>query len=63
MHAQSELLKACRAKKSLQKKAALKEERKAVVIAAGLDWNSDDSDEESRRQALRETVAKTSKGR
>ncbi|MCL7043412.1 hypothetical protein MKW94_027674 [Papaver nudicaule] len=52
--APSELLKAFRAKKSLQKKAALKEERKAAVIAAGLDWHSDDSDEESRQQALRE---------
>ncbi|KAI3923294.1 hypothetical protein MKW92_008738 [Papaver armeniacum] len=52
--APSELLKASRAKKSLQKKAALKEERKAAVTAAGLDWHSDDSDEESRQQALRE---------
>ncbi|KAI3898536.1 hypothetical protein MKW92_031125 [Papaver armeniacum] len=52
--APSELLKASRAKKALQKKAALKEERKAAVIAAGLDWQSDDSDEESPQQALRE---------
>ncbi|KAI3831141.1 hypothetical protein MKW92_036537 [Papaver armeniacum] len=52
--APSELLKASRAKKLLQKKAALKEERKAAVIAAGLDWQSDDSDEESPQVALRE---------
>ncbi|KAI3975307.1 hypothetical protein MKX01_033547 [Papaver californicum] len=52
--APSELLKASRAKKSLQKKAALKEERKAAVIAAGLVWQIDDSDEESQQQALRE---------
>ncbi|OVA19138.1 Tetratricopeptide repeat-containing domain [Macleaya cordata] len=52
--APSELLKATRARKSLQKKAAMKEEKKAAVIAAGLDWHSEDSDEESPQQALKE---------
>lgn len=41
----SDLSKASRAKKLLQKRLALKEERKAAALAAGLDWNSDDSDE------------------
>ncbi|XP_010252329.1 PREDICTED: general transcription factor 3C polypeptide 3 isoform X2 [Nelumbo nucifera] len=49
----SDLLKAARAKKSLQKKAARKEEKKAAILAAGLDWQSDDSDDEF-PQALRE---------
>lgn len=31
----------------LQKRAALKEERKAAALAAGLDWNSDYSDEDN----------------
>ncbi|KAK9283298.1 hypothetical protein L1049_011535 [Liquidambar formosana] len=39
----SDLLKAARAKKLLQKKATLKEERKAAALAAGVDWQSDDS--------------------
>ncbi|KAI3849394.1 hypothetical protein MKW92_036990 [Papaver armeniacum] len=38
----SEVLKASRVKKSLQKKAAMKEERKAAAIAAGLDWHNDE---------------------
>ncbi|XP_068658624.1 uncharacterized protein [Aristolochia californica] len=42
----SDLLKAARAKRSLQKMAAVREERKAAALAAGLDWRSDDSDEE-----------------
>ncbi|KAF8404012.1 hypothetical protein HHK36_008888 [Tetracentron sinense] len=49
------MLKAARAKKSLQKKAALKEEKKAAALAAGLDWQSDDSDDEPKQQALRES--------
>lgn len=40
-------LKASRARKLLQKKAVLKEEKKAAAIAAGLDWHSDDSNDES----------------
>ncbi|XP_043690462.1 general transcription factor 3C polypeptide 3 isoform X2 [Telopea speciosissima] len=44
--AASDLSKAARAKKSLEKKAALKEEKKAAALAAGLDWQSDDSDDE-----------------
>ena len=39
--------KASRAKKLLQKKATRKEERKAAAMAAGVDWYSDESDDES----------------
>lgn len=39
--------KAMRAKKVLQKKAALKEAKRAEALAAGFDYNSDDSDDES----------------
>ncbi|KAG9455032.1 hypothetical protein H6P81_007936 [Aristolochia fimbriata] len=42
----SDLLKATRARKSLQKMEAVREERKAAALAAGLDWRSDDSDDE-----------------
>lgn len=37
--------KAHRAKKSLQRRAILKEEKKAAALAAGLDWQSDSEDE------------------
>lgn len=50
----SELLKASRAKRLLQKKAARKEAKKAAALAAGQDWLSDDSDDESLPKALRE---------
>lgn len=53
--APSELLKATRARKALQKKAALKEEKRAAVLAAGMEWHSDDSDDESPQQAQRES--------
>ncbi|KAL3499833.1 hypothetical protein ACH5RR_038926 [Cinchona calisaya] len=43
----SDLLKACRARKLLQKKALLNEENKATTLAAGLDWESDTSEDES----------------
>ncbi|URE48401.1 general transcription factor 3C polypeptide [Musa troglodytarum] len=49
----SELVKAVRAKKSLQKLASLKEEKKAAALAAGLDWQSD-SDDELPRKAKQE---------
>ncbi|KAH0983695.1 hypothetical protein GBA52_010872 [Prunus armeniaca] len=39
----SDLLKATRAKKLLQKKAKVKEEKRAEAMAAGVDWQSDDS--------------------
>ena len=39
-------LKASRAKKLLQKMAIEKEKRKAEALASGIDWLSDDSDEE-----------------
>ncbi|KAF7824751.1 general transcription factor 3C polypeptide 3 [Senna tora] len=42
----SDLLKASRAKKKLQQKAILKEKRKAEALAAGIDWISDESDDE-----------------
>ncbi|KAI4356966.1 hypothetical protein L6164_000943 [Bauhinia variegata] len=45
----SDLLKANRARKLLQKKAILKEKRKAQALAAGLDWQSDDSDDEPQK--------------
>lgn len=38
--------KASRAKKLLQKKEALREEKRAAALAAGIDWKSDDSDDE-----------------
>ncbi|KAK9161939.1 hypothetical protein Syun_002841 [Stephania yunnanensis] len=45
--APSDLLKATRAKKKLQRKAAVREEKKAAALAAGMVWQSDDSDEDS----------------
>jgi len=39
-------LKANRAKRSLQKIATSKEEMKSAALAAGLDWESDDSNDE-----------------
>ncbi|KAK7258072.1 hypothetical protein RIF29_32490 [Crotalaria pallida] len=42
----SDLLKAARAKRLLQKKAIEKEKRKAEALACGMDWLSDDSDNE-----------------
>ncbi|KAL3639844.1 hypothetical protein CASFOL_014812 [Castilleja foliolosa] len=41
------LSKASRAKKLLEKKTAEREAQKAAALAAGIDWNSDDSDDES----------------
>ncbi|KAL9171749.1 hypothetical protein ABFS82_03G001400 [Erythranthe guttata] len=43
----ADLSKAARAKKLLQKKAAVKEAKRAATLAAGYDWMSDDSDNES----------------
>ncbi|KAI3465484.1 hypothetical protein Pfo_022147 [Paulownia fortunei] len=43
----ADLSKAARAKKLLQKKAAAKEAQRAAALAAGIDWKSDDSDDES----------------
>ncbi|GFQ00253.1 general transcription factor 3c polypeptide 3 [Phtheirospermum japonicum] len=45
---------ASRAKKLLEKKAAEREAQKAAALAAGIDWNSDDSDDES-PQVLQES--------
>ncbi|GAB4833083.1 hypothetical protein Ancab_007142 [Ancistrocladus abbreviatus] len=47
--------KANRAKRLLEKKATLKEEKKSAALAAGLDWESDDSDEEALPQPVRES--------
>ncbi|KAI7745902.1 hypothetical protein M8C21_005530, partial [Ambrosia artemisiifolia] len=43
----SDLSKAARAKKSLQKKETRKEEKRAAALAAGIEWQSDESDDES----------------
>ncbi|GAB4839589.1 hypothetical protein Ancab_029112 [Ancistrocladus abbreviatus] len=51
----SDLSKANRAKRLLEKKATLKEEKKSAALAAGLDWESDDSDEEALPQPVRES--------
>jgi len=39
-------LKASRAKKLLEEKAIEKEKRKAEAVASGIDWRSDDSDDD-----------------
>ncbi|KAH7658015.1 RNA polymerase III transcription factor TFIIIC protein, partial [Dioscorea alata] len=43
----SDLVKASRAKKSLQKKAVIREEKKVAALAAGMDWQSDNSEDET----------------
>ncbi|KAM0938510.1 putative tetratricopeptide-like helical domain superfamily [Dioscorea sansibarensis] len=50
----SDLVKASRAKKSLQKKAVVREEKKAAALAAGMDWQSDDSEDETPRKPPQE---------
>ncbi|KAH7667044.1 RNA polymerase III transcription factor TFIIIC protein [Dioscorea alata] len=47
----SDLVKASRAKKSLQKKAVIREEKKAAALAAGMDWQSDNSEDETPRKS------------
>ncbi|KAM7474094.1 hypothetical protein LguiB_021337 [Lonicera macranthoides] len=51
----SDLLKAARAKKLLQKRETIKEQKRAAALAAGVDWKSDDSDDESPKEAPRES--------
>ncbi|XP_042039082.1 general transcription factor 3C polypeptide 3-like isoform X1 [Salvia splendens] len=46
------LSKAARAKKVLQKRAALKEAKQAEALAVGCDYNSDDSDDESQQVSM-----------
>lgn len=46
----SDLLKATRAKKVLRKKEALREEKKSAALAAGVDWESEDSEDDSPRE-------------
>lgn len=48
--AASDRLKASRAKKLLQKMAIEKEKRKAEALASGIDWLSDDSDDEPQEE-------------
>ncbi|KAK8509191.1 hypothetical protein V6N13_062246 [Hibiscus sabdariffa] len=47
-------LKATRARKQLQKITALKEERKAAAMAAGLDWHSEDDNDETEEENFKE---------
>ncbi|XP_039051703.1 uncharacterized protein LOC120193213 [Hibiscus syriacus] len=47
-------MKAARARRMLQNKAALKEEKKAAAIAAGLDWHSDDGNDETEEEHFKE---------
>ncbi|CAN6707718.1 unnamed protein product [Malus baccata var. baccata] len=42
----SDMLKAAKAKKLLQKKAKVKEDKRAEAMASGVDWQSDDSDDD-----------------
>ncbi|XP_059668319.1 uncharacterized protein LOC132313533 isoform X2 [Cornus florida] len=49
----SDRLKASRARRMLQKKSTLKEEMKAKALAAGLEWQSEDSDDEPPLRAAR----------
>ncbi|XP_076887573.1 uncharacterized protein LOC143537758 [Bidens hawaiensis] len=42
----ADLSKAARAKKALQKKETRREEKRAAVLAAGIEWQSDESDDE-----------------
>lgn len=50
----NELLKANRAIKLLKKRATSKEEKISAAMAAGLDWESDDSEDEVPQQPLKE---------
>ncbi|XP_048500140.1 uncharacterized protein LOC104894179 isoform X2 [Beta vulgaris subsp. vulgaris] len=50
----NDLLKANRAKKLLDKRATSKEEKISAAMAAGLDWESDDSEDEFPQQPLKE---------
>ncbi|KAG2713980.1 hypothetical protein I3760_03G004500 [Carya illinoinensis] len=53
--ASSDLSKAARARRLLQKKATLREKKRAEALASGADWQSDDSrDDESPQEVLRE---------
>ncbi|KAJ7961663.1 General transcription factor 3C polypeptide 3 [Quillaja saponaria] len=45
----SDLSKAARAKRLLQKKTMLKEKKKAQALASGIDWQSDDSDDKPQK--------------
>ncbi|XP_059449020.1 uncharacterized protein LOC132180277 isoform X2 [Corylus avellana] len=50
----SDLSKAARAKRLLQKKETLREKKKAEALASGADWQSDYSDDEQPQEVLRE---------
>ncbi|KAH7678963.1 TPR-like protein [Dioscorea alata] len=47
----SDLVKASRAKKSLQKKVVIREEKKATALATGMDWQSEISEDETPRKS------------
>ncbi|KAL2936010.1 General transcription factor 3C polypeptide 3 [Bienertia sinuspersici] len=50
----NDLLKANRAKKLIEKRVSSKEEKINAAMAAGLDWESDDSEDEVLQQTLKE---------
>nr|XP_023915449.1 general transcription factor 3C polypeptide 3-like isoform X3 [Quercus suber] len=50
----SDLSKAARAKRLLQKKATIREKKKAEALASGADWQSDDSDDDPPQEVHRE---------
>lgn len=52
----SELSKAVRARRLLQKRATLKEEKKAAAVASGVDWCSDHSDDDQLEDRPQETM-------
>lgn len=51
----SDMSRANRAKKLLEKKAKVKEEKRAKAMAAGVDWQSDDSDEDPPQEIHKES--------
>ncbi|XP_071728175.1 uncharacterized protein [Rutidosis leptorrhynchoides] len=50
----ADIAKAVRAKKLLEKQETEREEKRAAALAAGVEWQSDNSDDESRGHAYRE---------
>ncbi|XP_020588869.1 general transcription factor 3C polypeptide 3 [Phalaenopsis equestris] len=50
----SDLLKANRAKKSLEKQAALSEEKQVAALSAGMDWQCDDSNDDAPQRVIQD---------
>ncbi|PKA57187.1 putative UDP-N-acetylglucosamine--peptide N-acetylglucosaminyltransferase SEC [Apostasia shenzhenica] len=50
----SDILKANRAKKSLEKKESMREEKKVAALSAGMDWQCEDSDDEAPPKVIQE---------